>query len=87
MIMLDGNPSTPGQKLEGHSTLVISVAFSYDSVRFASASCDNTVKIWDVGRSEWVKTFHICEALSGILFVATGSYLHTKVGTIVIGAS
>ncbi|PSN58755.1 hypothetical protein BS50DRAFT_477291, partial [Corynespora cassiicola Philippines] len=34
------------QTLEGHSSSVNSVAFSPDSQRLASASYDNTVKIW-----------------------------------------
>src|ERR1700733_12464595 len=35
------------QTLEGHSDSVRSVAFSHDSARLASASADETVKIWD----------------------------------------
>ncbi|KAL2198040.1 NACHT domain-containing protein, partial [Corynascus similis CBS 632.67] len=35
------------QTLEGHSNSVISVAWSHDSARLASASHDETVKIWD----------------------------------------
>jgi len=38
------------QTLEGHSSGVRSVAFSHDSARLASASWDNTAKIWDVSR-------------------------------------
>src|SRR5690348_10562682 len=39
------------QTLEGHSSLVSSVAFSHDSTRLASASRDRTVKIWNA--SSW----------------------------------
>ena len=52
------------QTLEGHSRWVTSVAFSHDDQRLASASGDNTVKIWDAasgkclqtleGHSDWV---------------------------------
>jgi WD40 repeat protein len=52
------------QTLEGHSHSVNSVAFSHDSKLLASASRDNTVKIWDTstgslqqtleGHSDWV---------------------------------
>jgi WD40 repeat protein len=54
------------QTLEGHSDGVSSVAFSHDSTRLASASFDNTVKIWDAssgaclqtleGHSDWVSS-------------------------------
>ncbi|KAI9658392.1 MAG: hypothetical protein M1821_002525 [Bathelium mastoideum] len=38
------------QILEGHSGSVISVAFSSDGKQIASASEDNTIKVWDVER-------------------------------------
>ncbi|KAF2184845.1 WD40 repeat-like protein [Zopfia rhizophila CBS 207.26] len=44
------------QTLEGYSNLVQSVAFSYDSTQLASASDNNTVKIWDVSSGECLQT-------------------------------
>ncbi|RYN44069.1 Vegetative incompatibility protein [Alternaria arborescens] len=44
------------QTLEGHSDDVNSVAFSHDSTRLASASYDNTVKIWDASTGACLHT-------------------------------
>ncbi|KAI9770372.1 MAG: hypothetical protein M1839_003214 [Geoglossum umbratile] len=44
------------QTLEGHSNSVLSVAFSPDSTRLASASGDYTVKIWDASSGECLQT-------------------------------
>ncbi|KAF2189253.1 WD40 repeat-like protein [Zopfia rhizophila CBS 207.26] len=44
------------QTLEGHSSWVRSVAFSHDSTRLASASYDNTVKIWDASSGDCLQT-------------------------------
>ena len=44
------------QTLEGHGSLVNSVAFSHDSSRLASASADETVKIWDASSGACVQT-------------------------------
>ncbi|KAF2804417.1 NACHT-domain-containing protein, partial [Mytilinidion resinicola] len=44
------------QTLEGHSDRVYSVAFSHNSTRLASASRDNTVKIWDASSGECLQT-------------------------------
>src|SRR5271156_3503081 len=44
------------QTLEGHSGPVMSVAISHDSARLASASYDNTVKIWDASSGECLQT-------------------------------
>ncbi|KAF7513608.1 hypothetical protein GJ744_008902 [Endocarpon pusillum] len=42
--------------LEGHNSYVLSVAFSHDSARLASASHDNIVKIWDPSSSACLLT-------------------------------
>ncbi|KAF2176924.1 WD40 repeat-like protein [Zopfia rhizophila CBS 207.26] len=44
------------QTLEGHSSRVRSVTFSHDSARLASASSDQTVKIWDVSSGGCLQT-------------------------------
>jgi WD40 repeat protein len=75
------------QTLEGHGDWVGSVAFSHDSARLASASRDTTVKIWDASSGECLQTLQIGSVLLNISFDTTGSYLHTKMGTIAIDAS
>ncbi|MEH2276781.1 MAG: ribosome assembly protein 4, partial [Nostoc sp.] len=42
--------------LEGHSSAVYSVVFSPDGQRLASASSDNTIKLWDVATGKAVQT-------------------------------
>ena len=44
------------QTLEGHGDPVMSVAFSPNSIWLASASVDNTVKIWDTSSGECLQT-------------------------------
>ncbi|RYO00277.1 Vegetative incompatibility protein [Alternaria tenuissima] len=44
------------QTLKGHSSVVNAVAFSPDSKTLASASWDETVKLWDVGSGKAVQT-------------------------------
>ena len=43
--------------LKGHTNSVGSVAFSPDGTRLATASYDNTVKLWDAGTSQVLRIF------------------------------
>ena len=50
------------------------------------ASDDNMVKIWDASSGECLQTLEVGKVLFDVSFDATGSYLHTKIGTIAINA-
>ncbi|KAE8307241.1 WD40-repeat-containing domain protein [Aspergillus transmontanensis] len=53
---MEDNWSACLQTLEGHSYPVGSLVFSRDSQLVASASYDNTVKIWDVNSGRCLQT-------------------------------
>ena len=64
------------QTLEGYSSLVSSVVFSHDSHRLASASYDETVKIWDVASGRCVQTLEgHSDPVSSVVFSHDSSRL------------
>jgi WD40 repeat protein len=67
--------------------LVSSVAFSPDSARLASASRDNTVKIWDARSGTCLQTLEVGRSLSQISFNHTGSSLRTDIGALALTPS
>ena len=44
---------------QGHTEIVISVAYSSDGTQLASGSGDNTVRIWDVASGECRATLDV----------------------------
>lgn len=45
------------QQMDGHSAEVYCVAFSYDGKMLASASADNTIRLWDVAKGKEIGIF------------------------------
>ena len=70
------------QTLEGHSDPVNSVAFSHDSKLLASASSDNTVKVWDAATGLLQQTVKVNGYVSSLSFDNTDSCLITNIGRI-----
>ena len=72
------------QTLEGHSDRVSSVVFSHDSKHLASASDDETIKIWDASNGNCLQTLDVGRILSNISFDTTGSVLHSEIGAFIL---
>jgi WD40 repeat protein len=75
------------QTLEGHRSSVSSVAFSHDSSKLASASSDNTVKVWDASSGACLRTLNIGRVLYSLSFDPTNSVLRSEIGSIAIHGS
>jgi WD40 repeat protein len=66
------------QTLEGHSGSVLSVTFSHDSTRVASASSDKTIKIWDASSGQCLQTL---EGYSDLVGPVAFSHDSTRVAS------
>ena len=54
--------------LSGHTDSIVSLAFAPDGKRLASASRDNTARIWDITASEEIASLHLTPLLDGKLY-------------------
>ena len=70
------------QTLEGHTSVVNSVAFSHDSKLLASASWDHTVRVWDAAIGSCHQTVLVNTSISSLSFNSTNTSLVTNIGLI-----
>ena len=60
---------------EGHTSLVVSVAFSPDSTTIASGSWDNTIQLWDVATKRNIGTLEGDISIRALAFSPDGTIL------------
>jgi WD40 repeat protein len=72
------------QKLEGHTWSVRAVAFSADGSLLASASFDETVRLWNPSTGQEVQKFEDVPSVTAIKFTIDNKTLLTNRGTLSI---
>jgi eukaryotic-like serine/threonine-protein kinase len=72
---LDRLTRSAGQTLTGHKRAILSVAYSPDGRRLASASDDQTVKIWDVTTGLAIHTLVVNQYVHAVAFHPGGARL------------
>jgi small GTP-binding protein len=79
IILLDTSSMTFHQNLKKHSSYVVGVAWNMDGKRFASASYDNTVRIWEIGKDNEIAVLEgHTGPVNSVSFLADGRLLVTK---------
>jgi WD40 repeat protein len=73
--------------LEHYGYGATSIVFSHDLSQLASASRDNTIKIWDVSSGMCLRRLSVDKTLFGLSFGPSSSHLYTDIGTIVMQRS
>jgi WD40 repeat protein len=87
IMILDASSGECVRMLKGHSDAVTSIALCPNSTQVASESYDNTIRIWDIVTGQCLQTLSIGKITFDISFDATGSYLHTSIGSFLIDVS
>ncbi|KAF1828299.1 hypothetical protein BDW02DRAFT_512645 [Decorospora gaudefroyi] len=77
----------PLHTLEGHTSYVTSVTFSAAGDRLASASYDQTVRVWDAKMGQPLHTFENTGWVQSVAFSGDGSCLETDRGLILLPSS